>query len=120
MTARSVDVKSTLGAFVASSEDDAIAQAHKEAHENPEYEGWCIGGVIAAPMPSTEKEARLEAQLVEIARHIQDSNYYGGFAAPRGAANVLHEVLTMSSNVGSQILNNLGNVGMQVPPSSPI
>ena len=35
--------------------------------------------------------------LAKIATHITESNYYGGFAAPRGAAKVLHEVLALAN-----------------------
>ena len=37
-----------------------------------------------------------QRRLCQIHDHITESNYFGGFAAPRGAAKVLHEVLAMS------------------------
>lgn len=43
------------------------------------------------------KRKAAEARLAKIETHIMESNYYGGFAAPRGAAKVLHEVFHLAN-----------------------
>ncbi len=68
--------------------------------------GWGIGGLEVTPASfARELERELkhvrserdqaQAKLALAADTIIESNYYGGFAAPRGAAKVLHAVLNL-------------------------
>ncbi len=56
-----------------------------------------IGAAIDDAVNLLRRYDEMERRLVRIAHHIEDSNYYGGFAAPRGAAKVLHEVLALAN-----------------------
>lgn len=58
-------------------------------------DGWrSVACRLAHEVELLQKERdQAQAKLALAAETIIESNYYGGFAAPRGAAKVLHEIL---------------------------
>ncbi len=75
--------------------NEAIEEARENIGKNFSTEP-CVVKVLLIELEHARSERdQAQAKLALAADTIIESNYYGGFAAPRGAAKVLHAVLNL-------------------------
>ena len=75
--------------------NEAIEEARENIGKNFSTEP-CVVEILLIELEHARSERdQAQAKLALAADTIIESNYYGGFAAPRGAAKVLHAVLNL-------------------------